>query len=248
MYRGYVVLLALGVILLAGCGGPKVDLTYPSGAADLIIQADSAGGFVPEAYVQSHIPVFRLYGDGRVIWTEWQDGRTSVWQGRLTDDEITALLEWIADQRFFGLKNHYTIKNPPTDLATECVRVNLVDQEKTVCEYYDGAPKAFGMIYSRLRTGAGVTDFEPYQPEIGWVIVEPITWNPGPEASAWPESLVPSPSTMGEGVWVEGETLAFLWQARLEEGPWLVYEDGDERFGLVLQVPGLMPQAPEGPG
>jgi hypothetical protein len=52
---------------------------------------------------------------------------------------------------------------------------------------------------------------------------------------------------MGERQWVEGDLLEFLWQGRLELGPWMVYDEGDDLYGLVLQVPGLMPEAPAAP-
>lgn len=240
-------LLLLATALLAGCGQPDVDLTYPTGADDLIILADSTGGYVPLAYMESHIPEFRLYGDGRAVWAQWRDGHTEVWEGYLTSEEITALLEWIVDEGFFGLKDFYAPPNPPTDLPTDCVRVDLVNAQKTVCEYHSGAPKAFWAVYGRLRSGADASEVHPYQPEIGWITAEPITWDTNAESVAWPESLIPSPSEIGEGVWVEGEVLAFLWQGRLEQGPWMVYEEAGQHYGLVLQVPGLMPQAPEAP-
>jgi hypothetical protein len=239
--------LILPIALVARCGQADIDLTYPTGTQDLVIVADSEGGYVPEAYVQSHIPLFRLYGDGYAVWSEWQDGQTSVWEGLLAPDEITALLEWIAGRRFFGLDGYYAPKNPPTDLPTDCVRVQLVNEQKSVCEYHSGAPRAFGEVYGRLTSGAGASEVTAYQPEIGWVIVEPITWATSGEADTWPGSLEPAPSAMGEGMWVEGEVLAFLWQGRLEQGPWMVYKDGEELYGLVLQVPGLMPQAPQAP-
>jgi hypothetical protein len=239
--------LMLPAILMARCGQADVDLTYPTGADNLVILADSEGGYVPEAYVQSHIPLFRLYGDGYVVWSEWQDGQTSVWEAHLAPDEITALLEWLMERRFFRLDGLYAPKNPPTDLPTDCVRVQLVNEQKTVCEYHSGAPKAFWEVYSHLRSGAGASAENSYQPEIGWVIVEPITWATSGDAIVWPESLAPAPSAMSDGAWVEGEMLAFLWQGRLEQGPWMVYEEGEDLYGLVLQVPGLMPQAPEAP-
>jgi hypothetical protein len=239
--------LILSILPLAGCGQPDVDLTYSTNPEDLIVQANSAGGYVPDAYVESHIPDFRLYGDGRVVWVEWQDDQTKVWQGHLEADEIAALLRWIADKRFFGMKNHYAPKNPPTDLATDCVSLTLVNVQKTVCEYHSGAPKAFWEIYGRLGSGADASDVQPYQPDKGWVIVEPITWDTTAEAVAWPDSLTPSPATMGDGAWVQGDLLHFLWQGRLEQGAWMVYEEDDRYYGLVLQVPGLMPLAPSGP-
>jgi hypothetical protein len=247
MMRGTRWLALFSLVLLAACGGPKVDLTYSPAADEVIVQADSTGGLVPLAYEQSHIPDFRLYGDGRAVWSDWQDVRNVIWEGHLSADEIDALLAWMADEGFFSMDPHYTVKNKPLDLPTDCVAANLVNEQQRVCEYYDGAPQAFGEIYGRLRSGAGASDAQPYQPEIAWVIVEPVTWDEPLEPIPWPESLAPSPVGMGEGTWVEGDVLAYLWQSRLGFGPWVVYSDGEARYGLVLQVPGLMPQAPEAP-
>jgi len=235
------------VAILTGCGQPKVNLTYPTGVNDLIIQASSTGGLVPDAFLWSYIPEFRLYGDGRVVWSQWQDGRTHVWEGTLTANEVTDLLEWIASKGFFGMEHHYSVKNPPTDLPTDCVSVNVAEGKRTVCEYHDGAPRGFGEIEGRLRAGADARDVHAYVPEIGWVVVEPITWDSTREPVAWPQELTPDPLAMGSGTWVKGEVLDFLWEGRLEQGPWMVYKVGNERYGLVLQIPELMLQAPEAP-
>jgi hypothetical protein len=248
MHRWYTAAAVLMGCILAGCGQPKVDLAYSTNPDDVIVQATSTGGLVPEAYVQSYIPGFRLYGDGRVVWSNWSDGQTSVQQANMTAEEMSVLVAWIAGKGFFGMKNLYIPKNPPTDLPNDCVRVNPMNEQKIVCEYYEGAPKKWWEIYGHLRRGADVTGYQPYQPMKGRVIGELITWGEPQDAVAWPESLTPRPADMPEGEWVEGEALDFLWQGRLEQGPWMIYEDGGEYYGLVLQVPGLMPEAPKSGG
>jgi hypothetical protein len=237
-------ILLILVALLAGCGQPAVDLTYPAAAGDLIVQATSSGGFVPEAYRQSYIPEFRLYGDGRVLWAHEQDGRTEVREGRISPDEVTDLLAWIVDQGFFDLDDHYTVDEAPTDHASDCVRVHLTAMQKSVCEYYDGAPEAFDKVFGRLWNGANLPNLQPYQPESGWVMAQRIDWDYSGEAAPWPEEVAPAPSQIGQGRWVEGPALALLWQNRMEQGPRMVFEEQSAKYGLVLQVPGLMPEAP----
>jgi hypothetical protein len=245
MYRWYIAAIALLVVALTGCGQPEIDLTYSKNPEDVIVQATSTGGYVPDAYVSSYIPEFRLYGDGRVVWSVWKDGLTLVQQGYLTDEEVSALLDWIAGMGFFGMKNQYTAKNAPTDLPNDCVRVNIMNEQKTVCEYSGGAPKKWSEVYGHLRQGADVANYQPFRPTIGWVSGEVITWGNPQDTASWPESFAPRPKDMMEGVWVEGETLETLWQGRLEQGPWMIFEDGQEHYGLVLQVPGLMPESPD---
>ena len=183
----------------------------------------------------------------RVTLALSQEGRTEVWEGQMQAGEIKALLAWIDDTGFFDLDDHYTVENAPTDHPSDCVRVNLSNVRKGVCEYYDGAPRAFDEVFGRLWNGAGLVDKQPYRPQTGWVLAETINWAYSGQIVAWPEGLALRPSGIGEGAWVEGETLAFLWENRLAQGPWMVFEQDGEKYGLVLQVPGLMPQAPDRP-
>jgi hypothetical protein len=240
-------LLVLALVLLAGCGARTPDLSYPAEADHLLIEADTAGGLVPPAYAENHIPAFRLYGDGRVIWTDREGPQMSVWQGYLPPEKIQDLLAWMAEEGYFRMKDFYTVENPPTDLPTQCIRVNLEGESKSVCEYFDGAPEAFDQIYGLLTSGAGATDAGPYEPQIGWVTAEPLTWEPGSEVVAWPEVLSPALSAMADGAWVDGQTLEFLWRNRLEQGPLMLFEELGDRYQVTLQVPGLMPGAPTPP-
>jgi hypothetical protein len=242
-------LLALLIVPLAACGGSgrDVDLSYDTGAGTVVVEADSAGGFVPEAFVQGHIPGFRLYGDGRVIWAEPAGRGEAVHDGHLAPQEMEELLAWIAERGFFEMDDSYTVENAPTDMASDCVRVKLAAQEKRVCEYFDGAPEAFGQIHDRLRAGAGASNVGDYQPQIGWAVAEPLTWDSGAEVIAWPESLAPALPALAGGHWVEGETLDFLWRHRLAQGPFMVYQASSDQYIVVLQVPDLMTQAPPAP-
>lgn len=43
------------------------DITHPVGAGDVIIKIEDVGGFVPQEYLLTRIPLFALYGDGCFI-------------------------------------------------------------------------------------------------------------------------------------------------------------------------------------
>jgi hypothetical protein len=240
-------LLALALVLLAGCGGTGPDLSYPAEADHLLIEADTAGGFVPQTYAENHIPDFRLWGDGRVVWTDKDGPSMNVWEGRLSQEKVEDLLAWMAGEGYFEMDDFYTVENPPTDLPTKCIRVNLADQNRSVCEYFDGAPEALDQIYSLLRGGAGATQVAAYEPQIGWVMAEPMSWESGVEPVAWPEVLSPALSAMAGGTWVDGPALEFLWRNRMEQGPLMVLEELGNRYEVILQIPGLMPRAPTPP-
>ena len=81
-------LLILALVVLAACGAQGPDLAYPAEADHLLIEADMAGGLVPPAYAENHITAFRLYGDGRVVWTDQEGPGMNVWQGHLPQEKI----------------------------------------------------------------------------------------------------------------------------------------------------------------
>ena len=43
-------------------------LAHPTGATEIVLRADEAGGFVPVEWMTAHVPYFTLYGDGRVVF------------------------------------------------------------------------------------------------------------------------------------------------------------------------------------
>lgn len=59
-------LVATGCARLSGGGGGG-GIEYPQGPEDLVLQVHSGGGFVPVHWHLRELPLFSLYGDGRVI-------------------------------------------------------------------------------------------------------------------------------------------------------------------------------------
>ena len=43
-------------------------LAHPTGANEIVLRFDEAGGFVPVEWTAAHVPYFTLYGDGRVVF------------------------------------------------------------------------------------------------------------------------------------------------------------------------------------
>jgi hypothetical protein len=48
---------------------PAGAISHPTGAAEVVIQVSTGGGFVPIEYNYTMVPEFTLYGDGRIIVT-----------------------------------------------------------------------------------------------------------------------------------------------------------------------------------
>jgi hypothetical protein len=113
-----------------------------------------------------------------------------------------------------------------------------------VCATHGSAPDTFYTLFAWLSQGAGITGTR-YSPErahlTGFQLADRVMLT-GEPAVAWPETLAHVP--VGEavtGLWLdEGEALSLLWEAT-NRSPYHmpVVEDGDSRYRIILQVPGV---------
>ena len=185
-----------------------------------------------------------------MIWVEQSGGgERRVLEGRLTTDELKALLQRIADDGFFGWTDNYADYSV-TDMASQCLSVELTSESKSVCEYYKGTPKAFHELYAYLADGAGVTGTD-YVPARGYLTAIPQAYSgqPAPPVDLhWPAaSLRFSLSEVVNGKWVEGEALELAWRVvnmKLWGG---VVQDGDVYYQLTVQIPGVSQNEPLAP-
>jgi hypothetical protein len=79
-------------------------IAHPTGANDIVLRFDEAGGFVPVEVALSHIPQFTLYGDGTVVFvstgTPTEPAADGSWTGspvrtaRMSEEQVQALLEF----------------------------------------------------------------------------------------------------------------------------------------------------------
>jgi hypothetical protein len=114
-------------------------------------------GPVIEELVRPYIPEAQVWGDGRFLWTEWNDD--SVRQVRvkqLTTDEITDLLQEITTSGFFDWEQQY-VGEPVVDAASQCLTITLTNQTKTVCATHGGAPDSYYALVDWFSQGAGMS-------------------------------------------------------------------------------------------
>ncbi|HJS30062.1 MAG TPA: hypothetical protein VJ768_10595 [Anaerolineales bacterium] len=219
------------------------DASWDTNPEALIISATFCCGFVPQSAVINYIPDAQVWGDGRIVWVEQSDdGTRRVLEGQLSLEELGLLIERIQDAGFFEWEDRYA-NQQVADYADKCINVNLVEQQKSVCEYYEGAPAEFHEIYDVLSTGAGASG-EAYMPETGFLTVIPLgpttQINPADVAGTWDAAEMGiSLSEVGEGVWVEGPALEAAWAA-VNFRPWNpMVQEGENYYLLGLQIPNL---------
>ena len=227
---------------------PEVDLIWDEDPSVVVISGTFCCGFVPQLLVTNYIPDFTVYGDGQMIWsiTDPETGGRQVFTTQLSPETLAGLLTRIQEAGFFGWQDNYADPTV-TDLAEQCLQVNLAGTTKSVCEYHKGAPAAFHELYDYLAAGAEQTG-DPYIPETAYLTTESLgrDVNLGDEqVSALDEAALGfSLTTAQEGLWIEGDALARLWE-EVNARPWLpLVEESQTFFQLGLQIPGLSIVAP----
>lgn len=201
-------------------------------------------GPIVEELVRPYIPEAQIWGDGRFLWTEQDaDGVRQVLVKQLTTDEMTELLQEISLAGFFDWDEQY-VGEPVVDAASQCLTFALAGQTKTVCATHGGAPDAFFTLFDWLSNGSGTVGI-PYRPEraylTGFQLEDTSVSLPEPDLT-WPETIADVP--LGEainGLWLDDEeALQLLWEAA-NRNPYHmpVVADGDARFRIILQVPGV---------
>ena len=117
-------------------------IAHPTGATDVVLRFDEAGGFVPVEFLAAHVPYFTLYGDGTVVFVQNAPqvdpapdniGRGSPLRtGKLTEPQVQDLLEFALGQGGLGIaKADYPNPNV-ADAPTATFEIHADGGDKTV--------------------------------------------------------------------------------------------------------------------
>jgi hypothetical protein len=224
---------------------PQPALEWDQDPAAVIVEAHVGGGML---YEPNAIYSARLWGDGRLFWLTFGSpiGARTVWTATLTSEAMRDLLKQFANAGFFGWDDHYS-PGLVHDAPSRCLRVTLAAAAHGVCETISGAPARFWELYSLVAAGAGQAGV-PYIPERGYLTLFPLGGRP-PDSmpAAWPREvtgLTLAEAAAAGGLWLEGEALAFVWEAVNANPLQPVIWDGESYYTAQLLVPGLTVIAP----
>lgn len=233
----------------ANADKPRPEIVWNRDPNALIVRGTFCCGFTTPLVPLNYIPDFQIWGDGRYIWVVYNADNTSrqVLEGQLTEEQLTSTLTQVVDAGFFGWEDRYE-NMMVSDMADKCFTINLESASKTVCEYYEGAPKEFHALYDALAKGNGLKGTE-YIPESGYLIAYPYprdVLRPISEDDIlWPsDTLFPLSTAVEQGVWVDGEALEIAWQA-VNKDPWSgTVRDSEAFYSLTIQIPGVSMNEP----
>jgi hypothetical protein len=194
----------------------------------------------------NYIPEAQVWGDGRVIWTQFDaNNQRQVLQEQLSQEQMTAFLQRASEAGFFGWDELYTSQNAPTDMPTKCIYIQPEGQSRKVCEYYEGAPQAFHELYIDLDNGLGL-EGQPYQPEKAYLVAYPVEGSGQQGVPSWDSPSV-SLAQAVNGAWVDGSNLETAWKMLNEQPFGAAIQEADIVYRISLQIPGVSFTAPPAP-
>jgi len=194
--------------------------------------AGLAGAFDRRYY----IPEVQVWGDGRIMWTLQEGARRRVLEGQLTTGRMEALLQRLLDTGFLDWADEYQTLGG-NSYPSMHLSVRFAHRSKEVSEH-GGAPDGYYELAEFLTGGAGATGHD-YVPARGY-----LSAVPGPieaHAPPWPDGTAGiTLDEVGDGRYVDGESLAFAWQLMNENPKAPVYvRSGGRVYTIMVQIPGV---------
>jgi hypothetical protein len=218
---------------------PRPEIAYDRDPTALIVEADTLGEGRPGTR-ESHVPTFRLYGDGFVVYA----GEAAlanlgtdaiVMTGYLSDGEIQDILWFIHEAGFFDLEE--SDQRLPADVDSAHITVHLADRSHHVQVYApgsEGRPEAFARVYDRL-TEIRPADATPFESEWGTFHVRPFVGQVG-DVVRWPEEMGVSLADADAGLPLQGEIFQQVRHLLSGRPGRQAYGEGDGLYQVWLRV------------
>lgn len=178
--------VALGAVLglvLAGCGGSGGSLTHPKGANEAVLQITIGGGLVPVEHNLTLLPVFSLYGQGRVIvpgpviaiypGPALPNLQTAV----LSEKAVQAILAAARNTRLFDPDFDYG-QPPVADAATTSIVIDAGGATNHSDIYALGMEEGEGLSAEQQRARADIAKFVASLIDLTAFETSPLAWEP----------------------------------------------------------------------
>lgn len=223
---------------------PPPEIYWKRNSTAVVISFDSTGYEV--AY--NHIPMARLWGDGRLIWVEYDvQGRRNVFQASLVEDQIAGIIQEFIDAGFFRPNLRGLLPSSGAD-TFDTLTINLIDRSK-----YEGYHNIFidkKMVSDELREavenlvhGEGEVG-ESYVPNTGylhaWLAEDSGCRIIPPDVPEWSFDDVDFDQVSAdEWIMVSGSTLEFVWNVVNKDEVCSLVRYQGIYYDLALLIPGI---------
>jgi hypothetical protein len=189
---------------------------------------------------ESHVPIFRLYGDGFVVYAGEPDlanlGTDAiVMTGHLSEEEVQDILSFIHEAGFFDLEG--SDQKPAADVDSAHITVSLAERSHHVQVYApgsEGTPEAFSRAYERL-TEIRPVDAMPFEPDWGTLHARPFAAQVS-DVVRWPEEMGLSLADAAIGIPLQGELFQRVRHLLSGRPGRQAYREGDSLYQVWLRV------------
>ncbi len=149
-------------------------IAHPTGATEVVLRFDEVGGFVPMEWIAARLPIFTLYGDGRVVFVQTTAGPPArddgviagapVRTAMLSEQQVQELLRYALTDGGLAIARTDYSNGLVADAPTSVFTINAEGDSKTVSAYalgIEGEPSTDTVVLERLSALADrLRDFD----------------------------------------------------------------------------------------
>lgn len=247
----------LVLLVLTACSGSKNStdnnaqsnlrrFDWDRSATSILFQIDEVATTSPEAMIKNTIPPCTIWGDGRLVWTNYVDGTNEVLESRLSDEQIRSFVEYIIGNGFYSWEDSIV---PPADFdpIRQTMTLNLYGEQHTVERYGDWEGNRYPVILQRCGQLAEARALVVAQG--GWIRAYEVEPSTSAIQTPWQRSAPVELATLvaeGTAVWVEGYWAADIWDITRSVRIVHFLERG-KSYLVSIEVPGISRAAPPAP-
>ena len=241
------IITVFGLLVIAGMVWLAFLLSRPeaewNSSPDTLIIEVAHHGFEID---YNYIPNVRIWGNGRLVWVEYENesfyGKRRIMEGQLTPEELRDIITQFIEAGFFDWRLSDFLS---AGLASTSLTVNLLnDSEFRGFENHE-ISEELRELSDYLMGGAGAegVEFVPTRGFLTTYIARETGCGKLETKYQWPkESFGYDLEEIQEyknGVWAEGDDLAFAWQIVNENPDCPLVESDGTTYMIFLIIPKL---------
>ncbi|MCB9438063.1 MAG: hypothetical protein H6673_13885 [Anaerolineales bacterium] len=249
--------LLLVLLLITACSGDDKNtdnaadsnlrrFDWDRSATSILFQIDEVTTTNTEAMIKNTIPQCTIWGDGRLVWTNYVEASNEVLESRLNDEQIRSFVEFVIGNGFYSWEDSIV---PPADFepVRQTMTLNLYGEQRTVERYGDWDENRYQTVLDRCRTLADARALVVAQG--GWIRAYPVERDDSTIQSPWQRNApidLAELADQGTATWVDGYWAATIWELTRSIQPVQFLERGNA-YLISIEVPGISRAAPPAP-
>lgn len=249
--------LLLVLLLVTACSGDNKNtdnsdenslrsFDWDRSPTSILFQIDEVATANTEAMIKNTIPQCTIWGDGRLVWTNYVEAANEVLESRLSDEQIRSFVEFVIGNGFYSWEDSIV---PPADFepVRQTMTLNLYGEQRTVERYGDWDENRYVLILERCRTLADARALVVAQG--GWIRAYAVERDDSAIQTPWQRNApigLAELAEQGTPTWVEGYWAATIWELTRSIQSVQFIEYGNA-YLISIEVPGISRAAPPAP-